>query len=183
MIPVDTAGNEATPSCSSKITVDTVAPNAATSLSWNEGATHDSHTLNASWSVSSSGDVASQILRVHNNASCSSQEGGDYTFSDNTTNTDTVTVSSDGSYYFQVTVEDHAGNTTNSACSSAVSAYLRTTTNTVFQPLPAFTKEGIPMSWDSRANATGYIIYRQEVGNGDIAWTLLTGRHTQQHLT
>ena len=54
--------------------VDKTDPNAATSLSWVEGSTHDSHTLNASWSVSSSTDISSQILRVHSNSSCSSQE-------------------------------------------------------------------------------------------------------------
>ena len=45
VIPVDTAGNENAPSvCSiaTKITVDTTAPNAASSLSWDEGAVHNS---------------------------------------------------------------------------------------------------------------------------------------------
>ena len=51
-----------------------------------------------------------------------------------------------------------------------MSAYLRTTANTVFETLPGFTREGIPMSWDSRTNATGYIIYRQNSGHGDITW-------------
>ena len=56
--------------------VDITDPNAATTLSWVEGATHDSHTLNASWSVSSSTDIASQTLSIHSNSSCSAQVGG-----------------------------------------------------------------------------------------------------------
>ena len=31
------------------------------------------------------------------------------------------------------------------------------------------------MSWDSATNATGYIIYRQNTGNGDIIWTPTNG--------
>ena len=52
-----------------------------------------------------------------------------------------------------------------------MSAYLRTTANTVFETLPGFTREGIPMSWDAPLRATGYIIYRQNSGHGDITWT------------
>ena len=45
---------------SASFLVDITDPNAATSLSWFEGSTHDSHTLNASWSVSSPTDIYSQ---------------------------------------------------------------------------------------------------------------------------
>ena len=31
------------------------------------------------------------------------------------------------------------------------------------------------MNWDPRANATGYLVYRQEVGSGDIAWAPTDG--------
>ena len=113
-------------------------------------------------------------MKVYQDPSCSTQVGTDYTYANNATSDQAVTVSVDASYYFQVTVEDNAGNTTISACSSAVAA-IATTANTVFQPSPGFTREGIPMTWDPRANATGYIVYRQKVGNGDITWAPTDG--------
>ena len=54
-------------------TVDKTNPNAATDLYWVEGTTHDSHTINARWTVLSPTDIASQTLRVHSNSSCSSR--------------------------------------------------------------------------------------------------------------
>ena len=117
----DLAGNTPLYRESASFLYDITDPNAAMALSWNEGATHDSHTLNASWSVSSSTDISSQTLSIHSNSSCSDLVGIDNTYSNNTTNADTVTVSSDGAYYFQITTEDNAGNTVVSACSAAMS--------------------------------------------------------------
>ena len=178
VIPIDTAGNENIPSgCSiaTKITVDTTTPNAATSLSWDEGAVHSTYNINASWSVSSSGDVSSQVMKVYSDSSCSAQVGADNNYANNTTNTQAITVASGGFYYFQVTATDNAGHSTDSSCSSAITIAQPASANAVFETLPSFTQEGVPLSWDSATNATGYIIYRQNTGNGDISWTPTDG--------
>ena len=165
-------------SIATKITVDTTAPSCGiVSFIGTRVAVHDSHSLTAELElflhpVTS----ASQVMKVYPDPSCSTQVGTDYTYANNATSDQAAAVSGRcHQYYFQVTVEDNAGNTTISACSSAVAAYLATTANTVFEPSPGFTREGIPMSWDPRANATGYLVYRQEVGSGDIAWTPTDG--------
>ena len=69
----DPAGNTPLYMESASFLVDITDPNAAMALSWSEGATHDSHTFNASWTVSSSTDISSQTLSIHSNSSCSDQ--------------------------------------------------------------------------------------------------------------
>ena len=98
------------------------------------------HNINASWSVSSSSDVSSQVMKVYSDSSCSAQVGADNNYANNTTNTQAITVASGGLYYFQVTATDNAGNSSNSSCSSAITIAQPASANTVFEPLPSFTR-------------------------------------------
>ena len=54
-------------------------------------------------------------------------------------------------------------------------AFADPTNAATFEPLPAFTAEGIDMSWTAGSNTTGYLLYRQDSGNGDITWAPSNG--------
>ena len=51
--------------------------------------------------------------------------------------------------------------------------WIKDTSPTEFQPSPGFARSGIPLTWtDGDSNGSnGFLVYRQEVGHGDISWT------------
>ena len=81
---------------------------------------------------------------------------------------------SEGSVTINASVADAAGNTQTASLSVTKDAK---PIDGSFDPLPGFTSKGIPLNWTDGSSgvATGFIIYRQDSGNGDITWTPSTG--------
>ena len=105
-----------------------------------------------------------------------SQTSGPGTITFSSTAAEDTSVSADtyGNYMVRLTVTDNAGN--------LVFEDLNFTwdpppPNDVasFEPLPGFTAEGLPMTWTDGGNTSGYLLYRQGTGAGDITWSPTPG--------
>ncbi|MCB9092196.1 MAG: hypothetical protein H6620_06515, partial [Halobacteriovoraceae bacterium] len=119
IISYDNAGNSTTSSCSAVMTVDTSAPNNATALGWVQSSPTSSTSVDASWTYSTSPDLASQTITYYNDGTCTNAEGTT-TVLGNAVNTDNFSGTSGTIYTYTITSQDNAGNTSVSACSSAL---------------------------------------------------------------
>jgi len=99
---------------------DVVAPNAATSIGWTETSPATSTSVNAAWTVSTSTDLASQQIQFYADGTCSSTTGSLTTLASVATATYPFTGTSLNTYSYKITNVDLAGNSTTSACSSAL---------------------------------------------------------------
>ncbi len=121
----DTNDSSANPdNCSAIMQIDTSAPADATAISWTEGTTANSTTVNADWTESASGDVAYQQIELHDAAACASAVAGKgYTDNGNiAVGTSTLAFAglTDGSTYsYNIKIVDTAGNSS-FTCSSAI---------------------------------------------------------------
>jgi alpha-tubulin suppressor-like RCC1 family protein len=120
----DLAGNLGQTSVA--ITKDTVAPVAASALGWQQSSPTNASTLTASWSKSSSSDLSSQQIQFYSDSTCATASGSPITSGASAVAQSFTTPS----YYnysvpyftfsFRVTSTDASGNSSQSACSSAL---------------------------------------------------------------
>ncbi|MGE9746245.1 Calx-beta domain-containing protein [Bdellovibrio bacteriovorus] len=128
LIPSITAGkvsdpagntNNASSSTDSTVIYDITAPVNAASLAWQQTSPTNTTSLVASWTKSTSTDLASQKVRFYTGAAC-----GTYTGTENTVTSSATTSNFTGvngtTYSYQVISLDTAGNSITSACSSAI---------------------------------------------------------------
>ena len=108
--------------------IDMTAPTAAASPTWVPSPVPSvtvlsgysaSTSISAAWTPSISGDVTSQILNVFPTNDCSGTPVA-YTFANNTTASQAITVANGTSYTFTVTSTDSATNASTTSCSSAM---------------------------------------------------------------
>lgn len=117
----DPAGNTniASTSTDATVTYDITPPINAVSLSWQQS--HPTNTTSpvAQWTKSTSSDLASQKVRFYTGASCNTYTGTENTVTNSAT-TSGFTGVHGTTYTYQVVSIDTAGNTSTSACSSAL---------------------------------------------------------------
>ena len=130
----------------------TIDPNvaAATSLSWNEGASHNALTINASWTKSTD-TLTSQELWVYKDANCYDQDGSKATLS-GTDTTEPFTVSTDQTtYYFKIRSISNGGYMSDSACSAGIAVSTDSTAPTPGNSgtigTSSVTSSGVTLSW------------------------------------
>lgn len=117
----DIAGNQniASTSTDGSVTYDLTAPTNASSLAWQQTSPTNATSLVASWTASVSADLSAQKVRYYTGSSCNT-----YTGTENSVNSSTSTntfVGVHGSTYtYQIVSVDLAGNSSTSACSSAI---------------------------------------------------------------
>jgi hypothetical protein len=115
----DGAGNSHTTACSAQITLDTTDPAIATGLSWSTTSPQSSTSLVGNWTVGGSVDAASQSVQLHDNGTCSSVSGAPISVGPGVI-TQGFTGVSGNTYSYIVSTIDNAGNSIDSACSSAM---------------------------------------------------------------
>lgn|GEM_PF-1569233 len=116
---VDEAGNSTT-SSNIVVTKDITAPNAAASLGWSQSSPTTATSLTAAWTVSNSGDLASQAIQFYSDATCTTTSGSSTNINSNSIATASYTAGGEGYYSYKITSFDSAGNSTVSACSSSI---------------------------------------------------------------
>ncbi len=106
-------------SCSSALTIDQTAPNNASSLA--DSYTAGNTTIALSWALSSSSDLATQAIKIYNNAGC--DDGLITTVNDNPADDTSYNVDVSGvtegtsiSYSYAITSTDTAGNQSTTSC-------------------------------------------------------------------
>ena len=130
---------------------DTTAPNAATSLSWSEGTTHNSLTITAQWTKSTSGDLASQQLRVYKDQNCFDLDGTVDSIN-TSTQSQAFTASTDyTTYYFKIRSQDSFGHISDSSCSTGITVNLDSVDPTVGGggtiTTSSITSSGVTLNW------------------------------------
>ena len=100
------------------MSIDTSAPVNAESLGWSETTPHDVTTITASWTKSTSGDLASQEVEYFINSDCSTSTTTIH--SPVAGITDSFTGNDGSTYYYLVRSTDNAGNINTSAFSEAM---------------------------------------------------------------
>ncbi|MDA9189400.1 Ig-like domain-containing protein [bacterium] len=116
----DNAGNLTVSPCSSGIVIDTAAPASATVLAWTESSPHNLTTVNASWTPSVAGDIASQSIQYYSDATCSTMDGSMIALGAAVTTNSKAGLADGDSYTYEITTTDNAGNSLVSSCSTAV---------------------------------------------------------------
>lgn len=107
--------------CSSSLTVDTTPPNPATSAHWVEASPHGgTRTVTAAWTRSTSNDIKNQQLQFYSDGSCGTPSGSSVDLNSATESSYGWTAPVNGTYTYQVTSVDLAGNATLSGCSTAM---------------------------------------------------------------
>ena len=164
----DASANDAT-QASASLNKDILAP----SLSITDNGTIDSsnksaYTVEGSCSDVTSGTTSQTVSITGSVTDSINCDGTNYSKS-----IDFSSVS-EGSVTINASVADAAGNTQTASLSITKDAK---PIDGSFDPLPGFTSKGIPLNWTDGSSgvATGFIIYRQDSGNGDITWTPSTG--------
>lgn len=121
----DLASNETTSSAVS-VTRDVLAPANATALVWKDssdqlisGNRHSSAAIKAAWTVSNSGDLASQSIQFYSDGACSIESGTSIALS-STVATQSFSGADGGVYSYKVTTVDLAGNASTTPCSSSM---------------------------------------------------------------
>ena len=117
VVSTDAAGNTNTSACSPLMTVDKTAPAQATAPTWAEGVPHNTVNVNASWTLSTAPDIASQDIAYYTNGTCSVAEGTSATLGSAVTS-HPFTGAHGNTYYYRITTTDTAGNTSLSDCSN-----------------------------------------------------------------
>ena len=158
----DSAGNSTVSACSAIIDIDLTAPTAPTALTWAETSPHNTNTITPNWTLSVSGDVASQTIVYYIDAGCTVAEGTSNALS-SVAIADSFTPG-DGTYYYTVTATDSAGNSTATACSPAM--IIDTTA-----PTPA---SGLGWSETSPINTTSVNASWTVSGSPDVASQTVT---------
>ena len=120
VITIDTAGNESASTCSNAIAIDTDNPALATALAWSEGTASNTSPVNATWTVSASGDKASQDINIYQSASCGGAVVETSSLATNISTYSFASAVSNNSYTYTIVTTDTAGNTSTSACSAAI---------------------------------------------------------------
>lgn len=106
---------------SATFSIDTTAPTAplAAGLGWSETSPHHTSSLNASWTMSVSSDVASQSIQFYTGAACGVTTGAPITLS-NSAQTRAFTATTGTTYTYKITTVDNVGNSSVSACSDSI---------------------------------------------------------------
>lgn len=104
-------------------TIDLTAPVNATNLSWQDGASSSNITITASWTKSTSSDLASQELWVYRDANCYLQDGAKVVMG-TTAISQSYAPSASGNLYFRIRSFDDHGYLSDSICSPVI-AYTR----------------------------------------------------------
>jgi alpha-tubulin suppressor-like RCC1 family protein len=117
-IQTDLASNQGQTSVN--VTKDTQAPASATALAWQQSSPTNSTALTATWSKSTASDLSSQKIQFYSDASCSVASGSLISLTSTATE-QAFTGANGGTYAYQVTSIDTAGNSSLSTCSSAIS--------------------------------------------------------------
>jgi hypothetical protein len=115
----DAAGNAANSSVS--VTKDVIAPTASTSHAWSQTSPFNATTVIATWSKSVSTDLANQKIQFYASPTCGTgTESGSLITLNNSAQSQSFTGADGGTYTYQITSIDNAGNPTVSSCSSAM---------------------------------------------------------------
>ncbi|MBH48688.1 MAG: hypothetical protein CME71_11015, partial [Halobacteriovorax sp.] len=116
----DNAGNTSLSTCSAVMSIDTTPPSAPTALAWAQTSPYNATGINATWTLSASGDVASQRISFYQDNVCTTPTGGSPITLSNAITTHSFTGVDASTYYFNILVTDTAGNTNTTACSPAM---------------------------------------------------------------
>ncbi len=116
----DLAGNFnlASTSTDNVVAYDSTAPTVATGLVWTETPPHDATSINPSWTLSGSGDLASQEIQLYDAASCGNLLNGPIARSASDVSYGPVFGNNGSTYSYKITSYDSAGNSSISACST-----------------------------------------------------------------
>ena len=112
----DLATNSTT-SSAVNVTRDVTAPANATSLTWTHSSPVNTNSITASWTVSTSTDLANQSIQYYADGVCSIAVGSPLSLS-TSAHTSTFTGTDGQTYSYKITTTDLAGNPSTSACSS-----------------------------------------------------------------
>jgi hypothetical protein len=156
---LDAAGNSFISGCSAGMLVDTTAPTAATGVFWSESDPTPATTLNLNWTVSASGDVASQDVQVYSDGSCTTPFGAPTTLGAAAASTSFAGASDATTYSFDVKSIDNAGNFVISTCSPAITV---DTTSPI-------SSSGESWAEASPANTTSINLSWTPSGSGDVS--------------
>ncbi|MBS1961388.1 MAG: hypothetical protein JST04_04165 [Bdellovibrionales bacterium] len=115
----DAAGNAATQQ-TRNFDLDTLPPNAANPVAWSVPGPTNSTSLTAAWTKSNSGDFANEKIQFYADGTCTTASGGLIDLASNTLQTRAFTAPGEGSFSYVLTSFDAAGNSTASACSTAI---------------------------------------------------------------
>ena len=99
---------------------DTTAPEAATTLSWQEGASTLNLSATAQWTKSIASDLASQEISFYKDSNCYLQTGSTTVLGTSIESYTHTFVTFEGSVYFKVRSIDGSGYMTESACSAGI---------------------------------------------------------------
>ena len=121
IISLDTAGNSTLSSCSSPLTINTTPPANATSLSWQQTSPTNLTSVTATWIKSTAATLSDQKIQFYIDSSCTSATGSLIDLSSTTAQTKAFSASNSNTYTFKIISMDTAGNSSTSACSSALS--------------------------------------------------------------
>ncbi|NDG83496.1 MAG: choice-of-anchor D domain-containing protein [Proteobacteria bacterium] len=100
--------------------VDTIPPVAATGLSWSESSPTYTLSPSATWTKSTSGDLANQQIQFYADGTCTLASGSSINLNSNTAQISTFSAPSIGTWSFKITSIDPSGNASASACSNAL---------------------------------------------------------------
>ncbi len=116
----DNAGNIGTTACSASIYIDINPPSNPTLMGWVQSNPYNGTDIDASWTPSSSADLASQTIQFYADGTCLTPLGSTVSVS-SATNTLTLSgVTNNNLYSYSIVSFDTAGNSTSSACSSSL---------------------------------------------------------------
>ena len=174
IIPARCTKSPDLPECQISAYQDPVDPSIPSGISITEGATLiTGDTINITYTNGSDNySFSTHNIKACTDSGCSTGCVG--------IDTDTASPSSisgllnNETYYACVQSVDSAGRSSSWASGGPIDVRIPPAAPASFEPLPGFTREGISMSWtagDGEAATSGYIIYRQDTGHGDITWT------------
>ena len=113
----DLASNVSVSPCSAVMSIDFTSPTPPNSLGWIQGSPHNTLVIDATWTPSSSADVAVQYIQYYSDSTCITPVGGNTALS-STLNTHNFTGVDGNTYTYTIETWDNAGNIDFSSCSS-----------------------------------------------------------------
>lgn len=106
-------------STSVNVTKDTSAPNSATALAWGQASPHNNISISASWTKSTSPDLASQTIQFYSDSTCTTALGTHISLSSSAVSNN-LTGANGNEYSYLINSFDTAGNSSQSSCSTAM---------------------------------------------------------------
>jgi hypothetical protein len=106
-------------STSVNVTKDSSAPNSATALAWGQASPHNNISISASWTKSTSPDLASQTIQFYSDSTCTTALGTHISLSSSAVSNN-LTGANGNEYSYLINSFDTAGNSSQSSCSTAM---------------------------------------------------------------